>query len=108
MPSQKIVDYCNKVREITNSKHLVGLPTYGAIEIHIKEFEPEPFYIEVKNGKVSIEPYEYINKDAIVFSDLQTTQDIFYKNISVSDAISTKKIVVDGDAEILYCLQRNM
>lgn len=108
MPSQRVIDYCNKVREITNNKHLIGLPTAGAIEVHVKEFETDPFYIEVRNRKISIEPYEYHNKDATVFSDLQTIQDIFYKNISVSDAISSHRIVVDGDAEVLYCLQRNM
>lgn len=108
MPSQKLVEYCNKIREIINGKHLVGLPNYGAIEIHVKEFEPEPFYIEVKNNIVSIEPYEYLNKDATIFSDIKTIQDIFYKKISINQAIVDKSIVVDGDAEILYCLQRNM
>lgn len=108
MPSQRLVDYCNKVREITNSKYLVGLPTCGAIEIHVKEFEPEPFYIEAKNGKISVEPYEYQNKDATIFSDLKTIKDIFYKNISIKDTLNEQKIIVDGDAEILYCLQRNI
>jgi putative sterol carrier protein len=108
MPSQNVIDYCNKVREIVRQKHLIGLPTCGAVEVHIKEFEPEPLYIAVKNSTVSVEPYEYLDRDATLFCDLQTINDIFNKQISITEALQKKRIIVDGDAEVLYCLQRNV
>lgn len=108
MPSKEICQFCDQIRTIINSKRLVGLPTYGAVEVHIKEFSPEPLYIEVKNGNVSIEPYEYNNKDATITLDIQTLHDIYNRKISINDALNRKLILIDGDAEVLYCLQRNI
>lgn len=108
MPSKEICQFCDKVRNVIASKRLIGLPTYGAIEVHIKEFYPEPLYIEVKNGNVFIEPYEYNNKDATITLDIKTLYNIYERKISVNDALNNNMILIDGDAEILYCLQRNI
>lgn len=108
MPSREICEFCERVRETLKVKKLVGLPTQGAIEIHIKEFAPEPLYIEVKNGTVSVEPYDYKDKDATITLNLQTVYDIYEKKISINDALNSQKIIVDGDGEKLYCLQRNI
>jgi len=108
MPSKEICQFCDKIRGALNEKKLFGLPTYGAIEIHIKEFEPEPLYIEVRNGNISIEPYEYKDKDATVTLDIKTFYDIYHKKVSIEDALNSKKVIVDGDGEKLYCLKRNI
>lgn len=108
MPSENICKFCDKVRNHINNRKFIGLPTYGAIEVYIKEFSPEPLYIEVKNGTVFVEPYDYKNKDATICLDMQTFYDIYHRNISIKDALDSQKVIVDGDAEILYCLQRNM
>lgn len=108
MPSMEICQFCEKVRNVIATKKMVGLPTYGAIEIHMKEFMPEPFYIEARNGNVYIEPYEYKNKDATVTLDMKTFYDIYERKISIDEALNSQRIIVDGDGEKLYCLQRNM
>ncbi|MCC8068974.1 MAG: SCP2 sterol-binding domain-containing protein [Ruminococcus sp.] len=108
MPSKDICNFCDKVRSTINGRRLIGLPTYGAIEVHIKEFSPEPLYIEVKNGNVSIQPYEYNNKDATITLDIQTLYDIYERRVSVNDALNNNRVIIDGDAEILHCLQRNL
>ena len=108
MPSNEICEFCSKVRKKITNKKMIGLPTYGAIEVHIKEFEPEPLYIEVKNGNVSVEPYDYKNKDATISLDMKTLYNIYERKISINEALNTQKVLIDGDAEILNCLQRNI
>lgn len=108
MPSKEICEFCDYVRDQAKDRKLVGLPiNTRAIEVHVKEFEPDVFYIEAKDGKISIEPYEYNNKDATVYIDKQTLFDIFYKKVSISEAQSSGKLVIDGNGEDLYCLKRN-
>jgi putative sterol carrier protein len=108
MPSKEICEFCDRVRNVINSKRLIGLPNRGAIEVHIKEFEPEALYIAVQNGNISVEPYDYKDKDATVTLDLKTFYDIYHREVSVEEALQTQRVIVDGDGEYLYCLQRNI
>jgi hypothetical protein len=108
MPSKDICEFCDRVRKVINTKKLIGLPNRGAIEVHIKEFAPEPLYIAIQNGSISVEPYDYKDKDATVTLDLKTFYDIYQREISVEEALQSQRVIVDGDGEALYCLQRNI
>jgi putative sterol carrier protein len=55
------------------------------------------FYVEVKDRKVNIEPYDYHDRDVAITTDLETLKKIVNGKQSVETAFLLKKIKVDGD-----------
>ena len=55
------------------------------------------FYVEVKEGKLSVEPYEYYDRDAVVYVDAETLLDTLAGKVAVADVTSNGKLVIQGN-----------
>lgn len=55
------------------------------------------FYSEVKDGKLSIEPYEYYDRDAIFMCTADVLFQIIEGKLDPVKAYTLRKIRVDGD-----------
>lgn len=57
------------------------------------------FYVEVKNGKLSIEPYEYYDRDAIFICSANTLRKISEGKMDPVFAFTTQKLKVEGSID---------
>ena len=55
------------------------------------------FYIEIKDGKVSVEPYEYYDRNAIIHINGTNWLKLINNKLDPVIAFTTGKIKVDGD-----------
>ena len=55
------------------------------------------FYAEVKNGNLSLEPYEYYDRDAMFIATAETFTDILSGKLDPVSAFTFQKLKVEGD-----------
>lgn len=68
-----------------------------AIQFNVKGEAEGSFYLEVADGKVDVQPYEYYDRDAIVTTKASVLQDIAAGKQDVVMAFMTGKIKVEGN-----------
>ena len=76
-----------------------------AFEFRVKDPEGV-FYAEVKNGKLSIEPYNYYNNNCVFTAKYKVFKKIINREISPISAYLTKKLRVEGDLGKAMILER--
>ena len=59
----------------------------------------ENMYIEVKDGVLSVMPYEYNDNQAVVTASTETLDKLFSGALAMDEAISAGYVKVDGDIE---------
>lgn len=57
------------------------------------------FYVEVKDGELSVEPYEYYDRDAMFVADPDTFMKIAEGKIDPVWAFTTQKLRVEGNID---------
>ena len=57
------------------------------------------FYVEVKDGKLSIEPYEYYDRDAMFTATAETFQAIMSGKLDPVAAFTFQTLKVEGNFE---------
>lgn len=57
------------------------------------------FYAEVKDGKLSIEPYEYYDRDAIFICSAETLLKLANRKLDPVFAFTTGRLKVEGSIE---------
>lgn len=57
------------------------------------------FYAEVKDGKLSIEPYEYYDRDAILIASARNFEKILSGKLDPVLAFTTGRLKVEGSIE---------
>ena len=57
------------------------------------------FYVEVKDGELFVEPYEYYDRDAMFISDPDTFMKIAEGKMDPVWAFTTQKLKVEGNIE---------
>lgn len=83
------------VRKNFKGKDLSSINHKIAIEINLKE--DGVFYIEILNGLVSVMPYNYINKDALITISKNDFLKLISGKLDGVWAFTTKKLRIDGD-----------
>lgn len=68
-----------------------------AIQFNVEGEAAGAFYLEVAEGKVIVQPYEYHDRDALVTTKAAVLQDIAAGKLDVVKAFLTRKIKVDGN-----------
>ena len=79
-----------------------------AIQFNIYGEGEGAFYIEINEGKIDIQPYEYYDRDALIYVDADTLMQIASGELSVKDAYTENRIVVQGrhDAAMKFGLMK--
>ncbi len=57
------------------------------------------FYVEVKNGELFVEPYEYFDRDAIFICDADTLMKIADGKLDPILAVTLQKLRVEGNID---------
>ncbi len=57
------------------------------------------FYVEVKDGKLYIEPYEYFDRDAMFTASAKTFDEIIEEKVDPVLAFTIGKLKVEGDLD---------
>lgn len=86
----------SKVREKVCSANLEGVP-FIAIQVNITGKNGGVFYIEIKDGKGSVEPYEYIDRSCAFTIDMANFNKLIDGKLDPVAAYTVGKLKVDGD-----------
>lgn len=68
-----------------------------AIQFNVEGEAAGAFYLEVAQGKVIVQPYEYHDRDALVTTKAATLRDIAEGKLDVVKAFLTGRIKVEGN-----------
>ena len=85
-----------KVREKFCGANLSGVP-FIAIQVNITGKNSGVFYIEIKDEKGSVEPYEYIDRSCAFTIDQANFIKLIDGKLDPVAAYTTGKLKVDGD-----------
>ena len=75
-----------------------------AFEFHIKDMPEYIFYIEIKDGKISVAPYNYYDRNALVILGSETLYDIVTGAYNAKEAYAVGLIKVEGDKQAFLTL----
>ena len=79
-------------------KAAVDIKLYGPFEAHM--------YIEVKNGNVSVAPYDYIERDIEAAISVENALAIADGKLSIKDAVETGALYVFGNVQFALKLAK--
>lgn len=86
-----------KVREIFKNADVSGIKEHLAYQFNITGEGEGAFYAEVKDGKLSIEPYEYHDRDCKFICSADVLFKIISGKLDPVAAFTFGKLKVEGD-----------
>lgn len=94
MTYEEIVE---KVREAYSNAEASTVNEHAAIQFNIQGEGEGAFYLEIKEGKIVVQPFEYFDRDATVFTSATTLQEIAENKLDVVEAFTTGKLHIEGN-----------
>ena len=85
-----------KTRERAKTTDISGVD-FLAVQINLTGNDGGVFYLEVKNGNVSVEPYEYNDRNCAITLDPANFLKLAEGKLDPVLAYTTGKLKVDGD-----------
>ncbi|MGN1481174.1 SCP2 sterol-binding domain-containing protein [Porcipelethomonas sp.] len=89
----------SKSKEIIMNSDVSGIDSNLAIEIDIVGEGSGAFYIELKNGVLSVEPYEYYDRDCKFIVTAENFLKLADGSLDSVSAFMTGKLKVEGNME---------
>lgn len=86
-----------KVKEAYSTADATSINEHVAIQFNIEGEGEGAFYLEITDGKIDVQPFEYYDKDATVYTTAETLQEIAEDKLNVVMAFTIGKIRVEGD-----------
>ena len=86
-----------KVREKAQVADVSGTD-FLAVQVNITGDNGGVFYVEVKDHKINIEPYEYNDRNCAITMDMTNFNKLIDGKLDPILAFTTGKLKVDGDA----------
>lgn len=68
-----------------------------AVQVNISDIDPGTFYVEIKNGKINIEPYEYNDRNCAITINMSNFNKLIEGKLEPVSAFTFGKLKVDGD-----------
>ena len=87
------------VRKKLSKIDVSSVPGTVAYQFNITGKAQGIFYVEIKNGKLSVEPYEYFDRNAIITVNATNLIKLIDGKLNPVVAFTTGKIKVDGDID---------
>ena len=87
----------SKVREALKNVDLSGAPEHAAFQFNITGEGEGAFYVEVADGKLNVEPYEYFDRDVLVYTSAEDLLDVLEGRNDIVNANLSGKITAEGD-----------
>ena len=76
-----------------------AIKEHAAIQIDIEGEGEGAFYVELDNGKVDVEPYEYYDNDCKIKAAADVIIDLLSGKVDAGAALSEGKLSVEGNVE---------
>ena len=86
-----------QVKEIAEEADAGKIQEHVAFQFNIEGEAEGAFYLEVKDGKAVVEPYEYYDRDVLVRCTADTLLKIVKGELDPVFAFTIQKIRVEGD-----------
>lgn len=86
-----------QVKTIAAKADASKIPGHVAFQFNIEGEAEGAFYLEIADGKINVEPYEYYDRDVLVTCTAETLLKMVKGKLDPVLAFTTKKIKVDGD-----------
>ncbi|MCM1226777.1 MAG: SCP2 sterol-binding domain-containing protein [Clostridium sp.] len=97
MSDNKLNEIIETIKKKIDGRTFEGLPEKFAAEFQLKD--SGVFYVEIKDGKINIEPYEYNDRDILVSASADTLKKILDNKLGIEKALITGKIKVSGNLQ---------
>ena len=86
-----------KIRDIADASDASAIQEHIAFQFNIEGEAEGAFYLEVKDGKADVQPYEYYDRDVLITSTADTLLEIMDGKLDPVLAFTIQKIRVEGD-----------
>ncbi len=86
----------SKVRKIAEDADVSGVD-FLAVQVNLSDCDPGVFYVEVKDHKVSVEPYEYNDRNCAITMKSDDFEKLISGKLDPVMAFTIGKLKVDGD-----------
>ncbi|WP_026529074.1 SCP2 sterol-binding domain-containing protein [Butyrivibrio sp. VCD2006] len=93
-----------KVKDALKDVDVSGVKEHAAYQFNITGEGEGAFYVEIDDGKLNVEPYEYFDRDILVYTSAEDLMDILDGKTDFVNAHLSGKINAEGDlrkAELL-------
>ncbi|WP_026509647.1 MULTISPECIES: SCP2 sterol-binding domain-containing protein [unclassified Butyrivibrio] len=93
-----------KVKEALKDADVSNVKEHAAYQFNITGEGEGAFYVEIADGKINVEPYEYFDRDILVYTSAADLLDILEGKTDFVSANLAGKINAEGDlakAELL-------
>ncbi len=87
----------SQVREAYEGVDASKLNDHVAFQFNVTGEAEGAFYLEIKDGKVSVEPYEYYDRDVLVTASADIILQIAHGDLDPVKAFLTGKIKAEGN-----------
>ncbi len=89
----------NQTKELILANDMSGIEGHLAVQVNIIGEGAGAFYIELNNGKVSVEPYEYYDRDCIFLITGKDFLKICDGSLNPVKAFTIGKLKIEGSIE---------
>ena len=91
-------DIINHVREKSDEFNAGGYNGFFAIQVTLSDLG-QSFYVEIKDGNLSVEPYEYDDRQANLTISSENFIKMINGELNSVHAFTTGKLKIEGDIE---------
>ena len=85
-----------KVRDLASKTDASGRD-FLAVQVNITGNEGGVFYVEVKDGRINVEPYEYNDRQCAITMDIKDFNKMLDGKMNAVLAYTMGKLKIDGD-----------
>lgn len=86
----------SKVRKIAETTDVSGVD-FLAVQINLTDCDPGVFYVEAKDHKVNVEPYDYHDRNCAITMKSDDFNKLISGKLDPIAAFTIGKLKVDGD-----------
>lgn len=84
-------------QKVYNRADASSIQGHLAVQFNVTGEGEGAFYVEVRNGEVDIQPYEYYDRDAIVYIPGDVLNQVLRGVISLEEAYNNLLLGIEGD-----------
>lgn len=93
-----------KVRDATRKTEVSKTIGHVAFQFNVEGEAEGAFYLEIADGKINVEPYEYYDRDIIIWTTAEVVLQMAEGKVKPRGAYTDGLLRADGDARLLEVL----
>lgn len=86
-------------KEIAEKKDASSYNGHLAVQINVVGEGSGIYYVEIKDGKIDVQPYEYLDRDCILIATAEVLTKILEGSMDAVGAFLTGKLKVEGSID---------